>query len=85
MTDWTPYTARAKEWFESLRDSICSEFEAIEREAGSDASFDYTPWQRAAVEGEGGEGGGFALRGVGVRFGHADNSSGLGSKMNGVG
>ena len=33
MVDWLPYTARAKEWFESLRDAICTEFEAIEREA----------------------------------------------------
>ncbi|MFA9201220.1 MAG: oxygen-dependent coproporphyrinogen oxidase [Cypionkella sp.] len=44
--DWTPYTARAKDWFETLRDRICAEFEAIEREAGSDARFEYTPWQR---------------------------------------
>ena len=56
MTDWTPYTARAQEWFESLRDAICAEFEAIEREGGSDASFQYTPWQRAAVEADGHEG-----------------------------
>ena len=49
MTDWTPFTARARTWFESLRDAICAEFEAIEREAGSDASFAYTPWTRAAV------------------------------------
>lgn len=46
MTDWEPKTARAKEWFETLRDQICAAFEAIEREAGSDASFTYTPWQR---------------------------------------
>jgi len=52
MTDWTPYTARASQWFEQLRDAICAEFEAIEREAGSDAHFEYTPWQRAHVEGE---------------------------------
>ena len=59
MTDWTPYTARARDWFAQLRDSICAEFEAIEREAGSDAAFDYSPWQRAAVEGgEAGETGG---------------------------
>ena len=51
MTDWTPCTARAKAWFESLRDRICAEFEAIEREAGSDAAFAYTPWRREAVEG----------------------------------
>ena len=58
MTDWTPYTARASEWFQALRDSICAEFEAIEREAGSDAAFQYTPWKRAAVEGGEGETGG---------------------------
>ena len=52
MTDWTPYTARAKTWFETLRDDICAAFEAIEREAGSDAAFAYTPWQRQSVEGE---------------------------------
>ena len=51
MTDWTPYTARAKAWFEDLRDRICAAFEVIEREAGSDAAFQYTPWQREAVEG----------------------------------
>jgi coproporphyrinogen III oxidase len=58
MTDWTPYTARASQWFESLRDAICAGFEAIEREAGSEARFAYTPWRRAAVAGEGGETGG---------------------------
>ncbi|MAC56876.1 MAG: oxygen-dependent coproporphyrinogen oxidase [Novosphingobium sp.] len=63
MTDWTPYTARASEWFQALRDSICAEFEAIEREAGSDAAFQYTPWKRAAVEGGEGETGG-GTRGV---------------------
>ena len=36
----------ARSWFEDLRDRICAEFEAIEREAGSDASFDYAPWNR---------------------------------------
>jgi coproporphyrinogen III oxidase len=46
MTDWTPYTERARVWFEDLRDRICAEFEAIEREAGSQAAFQYTPWQR---------------------------------------
>ncbi len=58
MTDWTPFTARAQHWFESLRDSICAEFEAIECEADSDASFEYSPWQRAAVDGEAGDTGG---------------------------
>ncbi len=52
MTDWNPFTARAKDWFETLRNRICAEFEAIEREAGSQAAFQYTPWQREAVEGE---------------------------------
>ncbi|MYL98633.1 oxygen-dependent coproporphyrinogen oxidase [Novosphingobium sp. FGD1] len=58
MTDWTPYTARATDWFRQLRDAICAEFEAIEREAGSDAAFEYTPWTRAAVEDEQQETGG---------------------------
>lgn len=46
MTDWTAHTARAKDWFEALRTRICTAFEAIEREAGSDAAFEYTPWSR---------------------------------------
>ncbi|KUR78372.1 oxygen-dependent coproporphyrinogen oxidase [Novosphingobium sp. Fuku2-ISO-50] len=45
-TDWTPSTERARAWFESLRTRICDAFEAIEREAGSDAAFAFTPWQR---------------------------------------
>ncbi|HZF46732.1 MAG TPA: coproporphyrinogen III oxidase, partial [Sphingomonadaceae bacterium] len=65
MTDWTPQTAQAREWFESLRDRICAAFEAIEREAGSDASFEYIPWDRETSEGsEGGSGsGGGGVRG----------------------
>ena len=55
--DWTDATAGAREWFESLRNRICAAFEAIEREAGSDAAFAYTPWQREADgNGEGGGG-----------------------------
>ena len=46
MTDWTGHTARAKVWFEDLRDQICAEFESIEAEAGSDARFQYTAWDR---------------------------------------
>ncbi len=46
MTDWSRHTDTARDWFESLRDRICTEFEAIEREAGSGAAFDYTSWQR---------------------------------------
>ncbi|QIL02812.1 oxygen-dependent coproporphyrinogen oxidase [Sphingomonas sinipercae] len=47
----------ARDWFESLRDRICAEFEAIEREAGSDAGFAYTPWDRTDPSGEPGGGG----------------------------
>jgi coproporphyrinogen III oxidase len=36
----------ARSWFESLRDRICAAFVEIEREAGSDATFAYTPWNR---------------------------------------
>ncbi|MEM6267250.1 MAG: oxygen-dependent coproporphyrinogen oxidase [Pseudomonadota bacterium] len=46
MSDWTAHQTRARAWFESLRDSICAAFEEIEREAGSDAAFQYTPWER---------------------------------------
>ena len=53
----------ARNWFESLRDRICAEFEAIEREAGSNASFVYTPWDREAPGLTAGEGGG-GVRGV---------------------
>ncbi|WP_294391758.1 oxygen-dependent coproporphyrinogen oxidase [uncultured Sphingomonas sp.] len=48
---------RARTWFEALRDRICAEFEAIEREAGSDAAFTYTPWQRTDPTGADGGGG----------------------------
>lgn len=51
----------ARTWFESLRDRICASFEAIEREAGSDAAFDYTPWDRTDPSGAPGGGG---VRGV---------------------
>ncbi|PCD01999.1 oxygen-dependent coproporphyrinogen oxidase [Sphingomonas spermidinifaciens] len=51
----------ARHWFESLRDRICAAFEAIEREAGSDAAFAYTPWDRTDPSGEPGGGG---VRGV---------------------
>lgn len=54
---------QARDWFESLRDRICAEFEAIEREAGSDAQFTYTPWDREAEGMEPGTGGG-GVRGV---------------------
>jgi coproporphyrinogen III oxidase len=56
-----PQQAAARTWFESLRDRICAEFTAIEREAGSDAAFIYTPWNRD--DDEDGKGGG-GVRGV---------------------
>ena len=58
-----PQQQAARIWFESLRDRICAEFEAIEREAGSDASFAYNPWDREAEGVAPGEGGG-GVRGV---------------------
>jgi coproporphyrinogen III oxidase len=47
----------ARDWFESLRDRICAAFEAIEVEAGSDARFDYMPWEREDPDGSPGGGG----------------------------
>ena len=51
----------AREWFELLRDRICSAFEAIEREAGSNAAFEFIPWDRVEEDGSPGGGG---VRGV---------------------
>jgi coproporphyrinogen III oxidase len=61
MIELDPEQAAARSWFEQLRDLICAEFEAIEREAGSHASFDYVPWDR--VDPSGADGGG-GVRGV---------------------
>ncbi len=47
----------ARDWFETLRTRICDEFEAIEREAGSDAAFSFTPWDRTDPDGSPGGGG----------------------------
>ena len=47
----------ARAWFESLRDDICASFEAIEREAGSDASFTRAAWDRPTEDGSAGGGG----------------------------
>ena len=57
MSDWSKQTEKARAWFESLRDQICAEFEAIEREAGSDAGFEYIPWNRDTDDGTEGGGG----------------------------
>ncbi len=51
----------ARAWFEELRNRICAEFEAIEREAGSDARFDYAAWNR---DGDGDAKGGGGVRGL---------------------
>jgi len=47
----------ARDWFELLRTRICAAFQAIEREAGSDAAFEYTPWDRTETDGSPGGGG----------------------------
>ncbi len=92
MTDWTDNTTRARTWFESLRDRICASFEDIEREAGSDASFEYTPWQREE-EGNDNPGGGtrgllkgtvFEKAGVNVSTVHGRFAPEFAKTMNGV-
>ena len=61
MLPLDPQQSAARAWFEQLRDRICLAFQAIEREAGSDAAFDYIPWDR--IDPSGGPGGG-GVRGV---------------------
>ncbi|MGZ3173413.1 MAG: oxygen-dependent coproporphyrinogen oxidase [Croceibacterium sp.] len=61
MSDWSEQTRLSREWFESLRTRICAAFEAIEREAGSDAAFEYVPWNRETADASEGGGG---VRGV---------------------
>ena len=63
MISLDPQQQTARTWFESLRNRICAEFEKIESEAGSDARFEYTPWDREADGLAPGEGGG-GVRGV---------------------
>lgn len=59
MTDTKldPQQQQAQSWFAELRDKICAEFQAIEREAGSDAVFRYTEWDRENPDGSHGGGG----------------------------
>ena len=57
MTPLDNQQQAARDWFESLRDRICAEFEAIEREAGSDARFQVIPWDRTDDDGTPGGGG----------------------------
>ncbi len=61
MIDLDPEQTQARNWFEHLRDLICAEFVGIEREAGSDADFDYIAWDRTDPDGSPGGGG---VRGV---------------------
>ncbi|MEO8547534.1 MAG: oxygen-dependent coproporphyrinogen oxidase [Sphingomicrobium sp.] len=65
MLDLDDQQRAAREWFEGLRTRICAAFEAIEREAGSDAAFAYTPWDREDADGEPGaaKNGGGGVRG----------------------
>jgi coproporphyrinogen III oxidase len=57
MTPLDNQQQAARDWFESLRDRICAEFEAIEHEAGSEASFQFILWDRTDEDGTSGGGG----------------------------
>ena len=57
MTPLDDQQQATRDWFESLRDRICAEFEAIEREAGGEASFEFIPWDRTDEDGTPGGGG----------------------------
>ena len=49
MTSPPPHAALKQDaatWFAALRDRICAEFETIEQEAGGDARFQRTSWER---------------------------------------
>ncbi len=63
MIELDPQQQAARGWFESLQTRICAAFEAIERDAGSNACFDYISWDREAEGLTPGEGGG-GVRGV---------------------
>ena len=64
MNDIDTRKARARSWFESLRDAICQTFETLEREApsalypGEPGRFECTPWSRAKTAGGSDQGGG---------------------------
>ena len=67
MLDLDDQQQAARDWFEALRTRICTAFEAIEREAGSDAAFDYLEWDREGAPGDaepGTSGPGGGVRGV---------------------
>lgn len=52
-----PQQKAARKTFETLRDRICAEFEAVESEGGGDARFVFTPWDRPDEDGAPGGGG----------------------------
>ena len=64
MSDLSEHQARAKAWFEALRDDICTRLEALEDALpasapggdGKAGRFERTPWQR--TDSTGGPGGG---------------------------
>ena len=64
MTDSDERKARARAWFETLRDRIMAAFETLEREASpalygeKPGAFVRTPWERAKGEGGADQGGG---------------------------
>ncbi|MDQ3080530.1 MAG: oxygen-dependent coproporphyrinogen oxidase [Pseudomonadota bacterium] len=57
MTPLDDQQQAARDWFEALRTRICNEFQAIEREGGSDAAFQFIPWDRTETDGSHGGGG----------------------------
>ena len=57
MTQLDDQQQAARDWFEALRTRICTAFEAIEREAGSDAAFEFIAWDRIEADGAPGGGG----------------------------
>ncbi|MFK7841299.1 MAG: oxygen-dependent coproporphyrinogen oxidase [Sphingorhabdus sp.] len=83
----------AQTWFKQLRDQICAEFEKIESEAGSDATFEYIPWDRKNPDGSPGGGGtqgkmnGKIFEKVGVSISTVDGtfSEEFASQINGAG
>ncbi|MDR3467796.1 MAG: oxygen-dependent coproporphyrinogen oxidase [Xanthobacteraceae bacterium] len=66
-TDIAARKARARAWFEQLRDDICAAFEALEdaspaeRSPGAPGRFVRTPWQRTDHSGAAGGGGVMAM------------------------
>lgn len=83
----------AQAWFKQLRDQICAEFEKIESEAGSDATFEYIPWDRKNPDESPGGGGtqgkmnGKVFEKVGVSISTVDGtfSEEFASQINGAG